>query len=170
MKFGSSLTYVLAALVVVGCGAAQPTPDPAAENEISQVIAENTAPPVEAESNPFAALPLPYRDADFQVGRRAFNQCATCHSVDENGPNLMGPNLFGVFGRQVGTVEEYSFSNALTDADFVWTPELLGEWMANPREFLPGNNMVFAPVRSATDREALLAFLILESGYVDTGQ
>lgn len=77
----------------------------------------------------------------------------------------MGPNLHGVFGRTVGTADGFQYSRALEAEDFVWTPERLEEWLANPGDYLPGNRMTFAGVRRPADRHAVIAYLMVESGY-----
>ncbi|RZJ26433.1 MAG: cytochrome c family protein, partial [Brevundimonas sp.] len=43
-----------------------------------------------------AALPAPYNQGDLENGRRVFARCRSCHTVTEGGPNMTGPNLYGV--------------------------------------------------------------------------
>lgn len=116
-------------------------------------------------SGDFSALPAPYSEASYSLGRRTFKLCAACHTVTEGGQNLVGPNLHGIFGRKAGSLERFNYSSALKEADFVWTPKHVDEWLANPKSYLPGNNMSFLGVRKPTDRTAVIAYLMLESGY-----
>lgn len=113
----------------------------------------------------FDALPAPYSQADYSLGRRTFKNCQSCHTITEGGRNLVGPNLHGVFGRTVGTADGFQYSRALEAEDFVWTPERLEEWLANPGDYLPGNRMTFAGVRRPADRHAVIAYLMVESGF-----
>ncbi|WP_233350587.1 c-type cytochrome [Henriciella barbarensis] len=113
----------------------------------------------------FDALPAPYSQADYNLGRRTFKNCQSCHTITERGRNLVGPNLHGVFGRTVGTADGFQYSRALEAESFEWTPERLEEWLANPRDYLPGNRMTFAGVRRPADRHAVIAYLMVESGY-----
>ena len=39
-------------------------------------------------------------DGDPELGKRQFAPCTACHTVEEGGPNKIGPNLHGVFGRK----------------------------------------------------------------------
>lgn len=78
----------------------------------------------------------------------------------KGGVNMIGPNLYGFFGKQVGTVEGFGYSKAIENADFVWTPRVLDAWLAQPGRFLPGNRMSFAGVGNADDRADLIAFLL----------
>ncbi len=110
-----------------------------------------------------AALPAPYNDADYENGRRAFARCRACHTVTQGGPDMTGPNLWGVFGRQAGGRDGYNYSKALQDADFTWDGEQLDQWLANPRTYLPGNKMNFAGVPGDQDRRDLIAWLKVET-------
>ncbi|WP_367187561.1 cytochrome c family protein [Henriciella sp.] len=113
----------------------------------------------------FSSLPPPYNNADYSLGRRTFKFCGSCHTVRQGGQDLVGPNLHKIIGREAGTRASYSYSDVLGEADFVWTPAKLQDWLSNPRGFLPGNNMTFAGVHRPRDRTAVIAYLMLESGY-----
>lgn len=96
---------------------------------------------------------------DAVKGKRLFNRCKACHNLTATGRSRMGPNLDGLFGRQAGTYEDYKYSKALAEADFVWTEEKLDAWLVAPRSFLPGNKMAFAGLRKDQDRKDLMAYL-----------
>lgn len=121
------------------------------------------APTPEAAAAAIAALEAPYNEADYQNGRRTFAQCRSCHTLEPNAGNRVGPNLHGVFGREVGVVEGFSYSEAVQEADFVWDASHLNDWLANPRTFLPGNRMAFPGVRDEADRRDLIAYLMVET-------
>lgn len=112
-----------------------------------------------------AALPAPYNQANLDNGRRVFARCRSCHTVAEGGSNMTGPNLYGVFGRQIGTREGYNYSAAAKGAGFVWDAERLDHWLENPRTFLRGTKMSFAGIPDATDRRDVIAWLKVETGY-----
>lgn len=103
---------------------------------------------------------VPYKDADRSRGEKQAQICKACHSVDKDGPNMIGPALFGFFGTEAGTRTGFQFSTVLQDADFVWTPEALNAWLAQPGRFLPGNRMTFAGVLRQGDRDDLIAYLL----------
>ncbi|WP_121061033.1 c-type cytochrome [Chachezhania antarctica] len=90
------------------------------------------------------ALPA-FADGDPDKGERGFNKCKACHSITaDNGDVIVkggrvGPNLYGLFGRTAGTVEDYSYSESLVQAGqqgLVWDETNLVEYAADPREFL----------------------------------
>ena len=119
---------------------------------------------VEADySEAVAALPEPYNTGDYERGESLFRQCATCHLLDPEAGNRVGPNLHGVFQRGVGELEGFNYSDAVLEADFQWTPEQLDDWLENPRAFLPGNRMSYAGMRRPNDRTDLITFLLIKT-------
>ena len=83
----------------------------------------------------------------------------------QGGPNMTGPNLYGVFGQQAGAHPGFNYSTAMQEADFVWDGEQLDNWLENPRTFLKGTKMSFAGIPDETDRRDVIAFLKVETGY-----
>jgi cytochrome c len=112
-----------------------------------------------------ASLPAPYSQGDLANGRQGFAQCRSCHTLTEGGPNLVGPNLYGVFGRKVGTKEGYQYSEAVQKADFIWDGAHLDRWLADPRGFLPGTKMTFPGIKTEADRRDVIAYVMVETGY-----
>lgn len=87
-----------------------------------------------------------------------FNQCKACHRT-EAGKNAVGPSLFGVVGRTAGTEPGFKYSPAMAKAGWVWTPEKLAEYIANPRQVVPGNKMAFAGVKHPEQVQEIVAYL-----------
>ena len=158
----------LVALALTGCGQGSDSSGaPSAESGTRAPPAAAAAPaPTPAEKTAvLAALPAPWNQADLDNGRRVFARCRSCHTITEGGPNMTGPNLHGVFGRQSGAVPGFNYSAALQEAGFVWDGEQLDRWLENPRTFLKGTKMSFAGIPDATDRRDVIAFLKVETGY-----
>ena len=162
----ASMAALSAGLGLAACGGSTPDSSENTTNNQNTTDASSEAPapaptpaPVETEaSEAFAALPEPYKSADYNRGRRTFKLCQSCHTLNEGGQNLVGPNLYGVFGRQIGGVEGFTYSKAVQDSDIIWTPEILAEW-------LESNKMSFAGVRKPDDRTAVIAYIMAETGY-----
>jgi cytochrome c len=97
-------------------------------------------------------------DADVAAGERVFrNQCMGCHSVEE-GRNRAGPTLHGLFGRQAGALDGFTYSEAMREADFAWTPETLDAFLEDPGAVVPGTIMVFWGL-PPNDRRRVIAYL-----------
>ena len=83
---------------------------------------------------------------DAAKGEIVFKQCQTCHSVvDDDGKVLagkggkLGPNLFGVFGRQAGTYEGFRYGAdivAAGSAGLIWDETHFVAYVQNPAAFL----------------------------------
>ncbi|MEM5516195.1 c-type cytochrome [Henriciella sp. AS95] len=172
----AAIALAMGLSVVTACGGsgeepAEAAPTPPAETDTSDADASAPAETETAElteasgSAEFAGLPEPYASADFDRGKRVFFQCQSCHTLTEGGDVVLGPNLYGLFGREVGTSGDFEYSTALQEADFEWTPEKLDQWLTRPRDFLPGNNMSFAGVQRPDDRTAVIAYVMTQTGY-----
>ncbi|TCP44420.1 c-type cytochrome [Rhodovulum marinum] len=96
--------------------------------------------------------------ADPTAGERVFKECRACHRVEE-GVNMVGPSLYNVVGRPVGSVDSFSYSDAFAGLDGEWTPERIDAFITNPREFAPGTAMTYAGLDDAEDRAAVIAYL-----------
>jgi cytochrome c len=93
------------------------------------------------------------------AGKGVFARCAACHTVEKNGGNGLGPNLFGVVGRQAAALPNYSYSGALKSAGITWTPDKLKVWVGGPQKLVPGTKMAFGGISSAKQIEDVVAYL-----------
>lgn len=92
-------------------------------------------------------------------GAQAFRACMACHSV-KPGEHMTGPSLASVWNRKAGIVEGFSrYSDSLKGADVVWNEANLDKWLADPERLIPGNTMTFPGIKSAQDREDVIAYL-----------
>jgi cytochrome c len=66
---------------------------------------------------------------------KAYKQCESCHSYKQGAAHGIGPNLLGVFGRQVGTASGYAYSTQARAAGFKWTEDRLGALIKDPRSY-----------------------------------
>lgn len=106
--------------------------------------------------------------ADYVVGRRAFQmRCSACHTLAEGGSALTGPNLWGIVGSHAGSRGQFNYSDALLNADVVWSADRLDQFLADPARDIPGNRMAIPEGVPNPDRLALIAFMMLETGGAD---
>ena len=102
-------------------------------------------------------------DGDLDRGRKLYLQCRACHSLKENEPHKIGPNLFKIIGSTAGSMKGYNYSDALSKSEIVWTIENLDLWLEKPYEIIPGNKMVFSGMRKQEDRNDLIAYVYDET-------
>ena len=97
-------------------------------------------------------------EGDASRGEKKFMDCASCHSI-EAGKNGVGPSLAGILGRKAGENPDFRFSPAMKRSDIVWSPQTLGEYIADPQKAVPANRMPYAGMPDAAERADLLAYL-----------
>ena len=102
-------------------------------------------------------------DGDLERGRKLYLQCRACHSLKENEPHKIGPNLFKIIGSTAGSMKGYNYSDALSKSEILWTIENLDLWLEKPYEIIPGNKMVFSGMRKQEDRNDLIAYVYDET-------
>lgn len=104
--------------------------------------------------------------ADIAKGEEQHKKCLQCHNFDSGGPNMQGPNLYGVVGRPLASHAGFKYSvgkGSLTELGGDWTIERLDHFIERPKAFASGTAMNFAGINSRLtglqDRINLIAFL-----------
>ena len=157
------LTAASLSLLVVACS--KPASAPEASADTASPVAAPSEPNDDEKAKLLASLPAPYNTGDLENGKRKFAMCRSCHTINQGGPNMTGPNLYGVFGRKAGAVEGFAYSDAVKAAGFVWEAKHLDQWLADPRGFMPGTKMSFMGLKEPKDRIDVIAYLKVETGY-----
>ncbi len=96
---------------------------------------------------------------DLATGEKVFKKCAACHSIVKGGKNNIGPALYNVVGRQVGAVDDYKYSKALSVYGKEWTFEELNGYLLKPAKWIKGTKMAFAGLRKEKDRASVILYL-----------
>jgi cytochrome c len=95
-------------------------------------------------------------DGDPARGEQIYHRCQGCHSIDAN---RVGPRHVGLFGRRAGSLDDYSYSDAMRDSGIVWNEATLDLFLTAPRKLIPGTKMPFAGIPDAQERADLIAYL-----------
>ena len=96
--------------------------------------------------------------ADPVNGKKVFKKCVTCHSLQE-GKNKIGPSLYNLLDRKIGSVEGYKYSKAMKNSSVVWDEESLDKFLTKPRKFIPKTKMSFRGIKNKSLRDDLISFL-----------
>jgi cytochrome c2 len=148
------------------------TPKEAVENmkrdagKVADKAEELAGKATDAAKSAAASVSAAMSGGDAASGENIFKKCKACHSAEEGGKNKVGPNLFGVVGRQAGTVADFRYSKAMEAFDKEWSVALITEYLADPNDFLKAqtgdskarSKMTFK-LRDEQDRKDVTAYL-----------
>ena len=96
---------------------------------------------------------------DTDHGKSIFKKCVACHSIAQDGGNKIGPKLYNVVGRTVGSLSDYKYSKALASYGKEWTFEELNGFLIKPSKWIKGTKMAFAGLKKEKDRASVLLYL-----------
>ena len=156
---------LMVALLIIGIGKlsdlifhVEKPKTPSYSIEVEQVVTASTQSSSETtvEKVDMAAL---MALGDLATGEKVFKKCAACHSIVKGGKNNIGPALYNVVGRQVGSVTDYKYSKALSVYGKEWTFEELNGYLIKPAKWIKGTKMAFAGLRKEKDRASVILYL-----------
>ncbi len=96
------------------------------------------------------------------AGEKLFRRCSSCHAIGDGAKNKSGPQLNGIVGRTIGSVDGFRYSNGMVAANAegrVWDTESLDGFFENPKSYFPGTKMSFRGFTTPEDRAAVIAYL-----------
>ena len=92
-------------------------------------------------------------------GAKIFKKCAACHSIIQGGGNKIGPALWGVLGRQAGSISDYKYSKAMAAHGNVWSFEEMDGFLIKPKDWIKGTKMSFTGLKNVKDRAAVILYM-----------
>ena len=131
------------------------SPGYAVEVEQASVTSETTS-VVEEEKIDIAAL---MALGDISSGEKIFKKCAACHSINKGGKNNIGPALYNVVGRQIGSISDYKYSKAMIAHGKEWSFEEMNSYLIKPQAHIKGTKMAFAGLRKEKDRASVILYM-----------
>ena len=92
-------------------------------------------------------------------GEKVFKKCAACHSIAQGGGNKIGPALWGVLGRNAGSVSDYKYSKAIIAYGKPWSFDEMNGFLTKPKEWIKGTKMSFAGLKKPKDRASVILYM-----------
>ena len=123
--------------------------------EIKAASASSTEENSESQVDIVALLAL----GNAKDGKKVFKKCAACHSINVDGRNKIGPKLWNVMFRPVGSIADYKYSKALVSYGKEWTWEEMNGFLIKPSKWIKGNKMGFAGLKKEEDRASIILYL-----------
>ncbi|OFW80135.1 MAG: hypothetical protein A2887_06510 [Alphaproteobacteria bacterium RIFCSPLOWO2_01_FULL_40_26] len=121
------------------------------EVEIGKTVVKKAEKPID-----LAAL---MKLADAKRGAKIFKKCASCHNVEKNSGNKVGPNLFGIVGNARASISGFAYSNAMKAKGGSWDRDSIDQFIAKPQDFISGTKMAFPGLKKPQDRADVILFL-----------
>ncbi len=125
-----------------------------ASAEPSAAVGEAAAPAI-----PDEPLPILLAKADPTKGQASAKACTACHSFDKGGAAKVGPALYGVVGRDKGSVAGFAYSEAMKGKGGKWDYDALNAFITNPKGYVSGTKMGYAGEKDGGKRANILAYL-----------
>ena len=156
---------LLVALIIIGIGKltdvifyVEKPEKPGYTVKVDQAVVASTQSALETleEKIDIAAL---MAMGDLATGEKVFKKCAACHSIAKGGKNAIGPALYNVVSRKIGSVNDYKYSKALSEYGKEWTFEELNGYLIKPAKWMKGTKMAFAGLRKEKDRASVILYL-----------
>ena len=100
-----------------------------------------------------------FAEGDAVKGKKVFKKCKACHSVNDGGKNLVGPNLFGIVGSKSAQKAGYKYSKAMIASGLTWDEATLETFLAKPKALVKKTKMTFAGLKKDKQRANVIAYL-----------
>ena len=157
---------LMVALLIIGIGKLSSvifhvekpkTPGYAIDVEQASTVSSSTEKAVEEKVDIAALMAM----GDIAIGEKVFKKCAACHSIIKGGKNNIGPALYNVVGRKMGSISDYKYSKALIayGEEKEWTFEELNGFLTKPSKWIKSGKMAFAGLRKESDRASVIKYL-----------
>ena len=127
--------------------------------EVAEAPAGGEGGAAAATETPIAVL---LASAKVDAGEAVAKKCAACHNFVEGAGSKVGPDLYNIVDRPIGSAEGFKYSGVMQTAHTdgkKWTYEHLYTFLKNPKTDMPGTAMGFAGISKSEDRANLIAYL-----------
>ena len=119
-------------------------------------VASTTSAETSSETGNIMAL---FASTSAAEGAKVFKKCAACHSIAEGGKNKIGPALWGVLGRQAGSLPDYKYSKAMAAHGEKWSFKEMNGFLIKPKNWIKGTKMSYAGLKSEKERAAVILYM-----------
>ena len=119
----------------------------------------NTPQEVVSDSKTVVDIEFLMKNALASSGQNATKKCISCHTFVKDAPNKIGPDLWDIVGRAIGSKEGFNYSDPMKSHGGKWTIENLYHFLTKPRDFIKGTKMGFAGISDPKEIADIIAYL-----------
>ena len=130
---------------------------PKAVLKVEKKVVSQTSEATSAEGTADIKILLAMGSVDH--GEKIFSACKSCHSIKKGGGNKIGPALWGVLGRQIGSINDYKYSKAFAEFGGEWNLENMNSFLIKPKDYIKGTKMSYAGLKKEKDRASIILYL-----------
>jgi len=151
---------VVTILIVFGIGKIS---DIIFDKDVENVIAYKVEAPeglaVQASAETSVDISALLALGDIAHGEKIFKKCKACHNIKQGGENKIGPKLWNVMFRPVGSITDYKYSKSLLSYGKEWNWKEMNGFLLKPSKWIKGNKMGFAGLKDEKDRASVILYL-----------
>tara|TARA_B100000029_G_scaffold442392_1_gene460769 strand:- start:249 stop:776 length:528 start_codon:yes stop_codon:yes gene_type:complete len=134
-------------------------PEKSAYQVVSTATVSSSGSEKSSENSQSGNIMVLFASVTSSDGEKVFKKCAACHSINKGGANKIGPALWGVLGRQAGSVPDYKYSKAMAAYGKNWTFEEMNGFLIKPKDWIKGTKMSFAGLKNEKERAAVILYM-----------
>ena len=97
--------------------------------------------------------------ADMDLGAKVFKKCSSCHKIEDGNAHGLGPDLYGIVGRDIAGADGFAYSDALLEKEGPWDFAALDGFLEAPKKWAKGTKMGFAGLSKPEDRGSVIAWM-----------
>ena len=127
--------------------------------QVNVTTVANTETQKSSETSEVGDITALFASTSSADGKKVFKKCAACHSINQGGGNKIGPALWGVLGRQAGSLTDYKYSKAMANHGKKWTFEEMNGFLIKPKDWIKGTKMAFAGLKNPNERAAVILYM-----------
>ena len=150
---------LLVVLVIFGIGAISDHLFKTEENIVAYKVEAPEGSSVQTSTESSVDMSTFLAMGDVSTGEKQFKKCKACHSINKDGRNNIGPKLWNVMFRPVGSITDYKYSKALSSYKKEWNWEEMNGFLIKPAKWIKGNKMGFAGLKDEKERASVILYL-----------
>ena len=97
--------------------------------------------------------------ASLENGEKIYKKCGACHNYEKGSKAKIGPNLWGILGRQAGSISDFKYSKAMIAHGKPWSFEEMDRFLLKPKDWIKGTKMSFVGLKKEKERAAVILYM-----------